>query len=163
MTQTKAIYEKYAELLKEKLVQKYYEYGLKASGNYENELEYLIKARGFTLFGAEYSEYMDRGRGAGGDYKKIAPLIRGWIEVKSSLPQFFRDNKESLSFAIAYRIAEEGIQVPNEHNKGAVVSMVVNDFLAKDVEDLIDEVGEVQVQLITSQITNVFTEMQAEI
>ena len=163
MNQKEAIYQKYADLLKEKLVHKYYEYGLNASGNYEDELEEEIKPRGFTLFGAQYSEYMDRGRGAGGDYKKIAPLIRGWIEVKTSLPQFFRDNKESLSFAIAYRIAEEGIQVPNEYNKGAVVSMVVNDFLAKDIENLIDEVGEVEVQMITSQITKVFTEMQAEV
>lgn len=163
MTQKQDIYKKYAELLKQKLIAKYYEYGLEASGEYEQELEEEVSSRGFVMWGANHSEYMDRGRGPGGDYKKLAPVIREWIEVKSSLPQFFRDNKESLSFAIAYKIAEEGIQVPNQYNKGSVVSMVVNDFLAKDIEDLIDEVGEVEVQMITSQITKVFTEMKKEV
>jgi len=159
MTNEQEIFTKYLEQLRLKLIQKYDEYGLRASGKYEDEMEGEASDHGFVLFGAKHSEYMERGRGPGGNYKKIAPIIRDWIEVKSSLPQFFRENKESLSFAIAYRIAEEGIKVPNQYNKGKVVSLVVNEFLAKDVDKLINEIGLVYLERFRSQITNVFKEV----
>jgi hypothetical protein len=159
MTQERSIFTKYLEQLREKLIKKYDELGLRASGKYEEKLEGEASDHGFVLFGAKHSEYMERGRGPGGDYKKLAPIIKEWIEVKSTLPQFFRDNKQSLSFAIAHRIANEGIKVPNQFNKGQVVSSVVNDFLANDVDKIINELGLVYLERFRSEISNVFQEV----
>lgn len=156
MNREKDIIHKYLEVLKEKLIRKYDELGLRASGKYEDELEGVLTSSGFIMFGAKHSEYMERGRGTGGDYKKLAPIISEWIDVKTSLPEFFTENKESLSFAIAYKIANEGIKVPNQFNKGEVVSSVVNDFLAKDVETLIEEIGLVYFTRFESEISNIF-------
>ena len=132
------IYNKYLDRLKEKLIAKYDELGLRASGKYADELESEIQEDTLIMKGANHSEFMEFGRNSG----KFPPInvIENWIEIKQGLPSIFKENKKKYAFIIARKIAREGIKVPNQFNKGDVISDVINSFLANDIEEMINEV-----------------------
>lgn len=147
------IYMKYLEVLKAKLIAKYDELGLRASGSYEKELVPFATTNKLIMFGAFHSQFMEHGRSAGGFPPRKA--IEDWIDSKSSLPEIFREKKSQFAFLIARKIAQEGITVPNEFNKGEVVSSVVNDFLANDIQMMLQELGELWLPRIKSDIVQI--------
>lgn len=152
----------YMERLKVKLIAKYDELGLRASGRYEKELNAEITPTRLIMWGADHSVFMENGRDTGpDDYRKLAPFMLEWIEVKEGLPSIFYENKNSMAFAIAHKVANEGITVPNEYNKGEVVSSVVNDFLASDIAEMLDVIGEEMTGIITSGVIELFNELTA--
>lgn len=134
------IYIKYMEQLKADLIANYDALGLRASGKFEEGLFYEINGNKLTMYGAYHSIFMEKGRGPGG----FPPLqlIEEWIENKQGLPAIFVEKKKQFAYIIARKIAERGITVPNEHNRGQVISFVVNRFLGETVFKLLDEVGE---------------------
>lgn len=148
------IYIKYLEKLRSKLIAKYDELGLRASGKYADELEYKVIGDRLIMLGTYHSQFMEHGRDAGGFPPKSA--IIEWIETKSGLPQEFRDKKDQFAFLIARKIATEGIKVPNEFNRGAVISSVVDDFLGNDIRDMLDELGVVYLNRIKSDVIQIF-------
>ncbi|TDO68835.1 hypothetical protein EV143_11819 [Flavobacterium chryseum] len=152
-----AIYSKYLEALRVKLIAKYDELGLRASGDYADALEPEVTPTKMIMWGAFHSEFMERGRSSG----KFPPInvIEEWIETKKNLPPIFREKKKQMAFLIARKIANEGIQVPNEHNKGKVVSAVVDDFLANDINEMLDELGEVYQKRIEIDVLEIFKEV----
>ncbi len=153
-------FEDFMDRLKQKLIAKYDQYGLRASGKYAEELEAEITPTNLRMWGAHHSTYMENGRDSGpADYRKLAPFMLQWIEVKQGLPSIFYEKKHSMAFAIAHKVANEGIKVPNEFNKGEVVSLVVNDFLANDIALLLDFLGEEMTGPITSGIVKLFEEL----
>lgn len=149
------LYSKYLERLRIKLIQKYDELGLRASGKYEEALETEITGNGNTLimWGANHAYYMEHGRGTG----KFPPrkAIEDWIERKQGIPQEWKDKKKQWAYVIARKIATEGITVPNEHNKGEVIQSVVDDFLANDLYEMLDELGIVWGKQIESDVINI--------
>ena len=148
-----SIYSKYINRLKEQLINEYDKQGLRASGKYEDELQDIIELDNIKLFAVFYSYFMEFGRGPNKnpeDYKKLAPAIFDWIEQKDGLPAFFKQNQKSMSFAIAYNIANEGIKVPNKYNKGGVISKVVNNFVDNEIPKMLFELEFVQVEKIES-------------
>ena len=148
-----AIYLKYLERLRLKLIAKYIELGLRASGDYEQELEPVVDGDKMTMLGAFHSQFMEHGREPG----KFPPrkAIEDWIDTKSSLPAQFREKKSQFAFLIARKIAKEGIKVPNEYNQGEVVSSVVNDFLANDLQEMFDEFGDIYFKRIQSDVVSI--------
>jgi hypothetical protein len=106
------------------------------------------------MLGSFHSEFMESGRSAGG-FPPIS-AIENWIENKSTLPAIFKEKKKQFAFLIARKIAKEGIKVPNEHNKGKVVSSVVEEFLAEDINDMIAELGEIFVGRIIVDVLEIF-------
>ncbi|MBA4155069.1 hypothetical protein [Flavobacterium sp.] len=145
-----AIYIKYLEKLRLKLVAKYDELGLRASGKYAEELEYKVIGDRLIMMGSFHSQFMEHGREPG----KFPPrsAILEWIETKDSLPNEFREKKDQFAFLIARKIANEGITVPNEYNRGAIISSVVDDFLGNDIRDMLDELGIVYLNRIKSDV-----------
>ena len=151
------IYTKYINKLKEQLIQEYDRQGLRASGKYEDELQEILSRNNIRLMGAFYSYFMEFGRGPNkipDDYKKLAPVIYRWIDQKDGLPAFFKENQKSMSFAIAHKIANEGIQVPNKYNKGQVISSVVENFLENEIPKMINEIELIEVINIESDFVN---------
>lgn len=157
MNSQEQIYIKYLEILKEKLISKYIELGLKASGSYEEELESEVLPNKLIMWGAGHSYFMENGRNSG----KFPPknVIEDWIENKDGLPAVFKEKKKQFAFLIARKIATEGIKVPNEYNKGNVVSAVVDDFLANDISAMLEELGEVFLARIKVDILKLFKEV----
>ncbi|MDI9256330.1 hypothetical protein [Flavobacterium sedimenticola] len=147
------IYHKYLERLRLKLIAKYEQLGLRASGKYERELEADVQGDKLIMYGAFHSQFMEHGREPG----KYPPrkAIEEWIETKSTLPAVFRENKKQFAFLVARKIAKEGIKVPNEFNAGEVISSVVEDFLANDVYEMIEELGVIYLRRIQSDVIEI--------
>ena len=148
-----AIYYKYLERLRLKLIAKYDELGLRASGEYEDSLTPEVTKSAMTMWGAKHAWQMEHGRRAG----KFPPrqAIEDWIEVKRGLPYIWRGKKEQFAFLIARKIANEGITVPNKYNKGRVIDEVVQDFLAKDIYEMLAELGDVWLSRIRADVINI--------
>lgn len=146
------ILTKYLERLRVKLIQKYDELGLRASGQYEDGLEPVVSGDSMIMWGAKHAWYMERGRGKGFVSRKI---IEKWIEVKRGLPSVFYEKKKQIAFLIARKITNEGITVPNKYNKGKVVDAVVNDFLGNDIYEMLEELGDIHRAQIESEILGI--------
>lgn len=151
---TEEIYLKYLERLRLKLIIKYDELGLRASGGFAEGLEATATEKKMIMFGVDYAKYLEYGRTAG----KFPPrqAIEDWIEVKKGLPEIFYEKKKQMAFVIARKIAREGITVPNSRNTGGVISKVVDDFLGNDIHEMIEELGTLWIPRIQSDIIAIF-------
>jgi len=151
------IYLKYLERLRLKLILKYDELGLRASGGYAEGLEAQATEKKMIMFGVDYAKYLEYGRDAG----KFPPrqAIENWIEVKKGLPSIFYEKKKQMAFVIARKIARDGIRVPNERNLGGVISKVVDDFLGNDIHEMIEELGMLWLPRIKSDVLEIFKQV----
>lgn len=112
------------------LVANYNRLGLKASGNWPSTLRSEIKEHtgGFTvtMYGANYTGVMESGRKP--NPKQDPESLRAWVGWAGStfLKKWVQDKGLSVSpFAVAWKIARQGIKVPNPHNAGGIVSDVI--------------------------------------
>ncbi len=135
------IYKKYLTELRARLIQKYKDLGLKASGEYEEGLAYEIDKNKLMVTAPYHSWFMEHGRAASAKFPPRS-AIEEWIEVKQGLPPIFKEKKKQFAYLIARKIAKEGIKVPNKYNKGKVISEVVNEFLGETVQKMLNEIGE---------------------
>jgi hypothetical protein len=158
------IYLKYLEILRIKLIKKYDELGLRASGKYADALEAKVEPNKLIMFGSPHSGVMEHGRRAGkfppynpetGTFDEIAE----WIETKQGLPAIFKEKKKQFAFLIARKLAREGIKVPNSFNKGQVISAVVDDFLANDISLMLEELGDIFLARIKSDVLDIFKQL----
>ncbi|WP_228853255.1 hypothetical protein [Aegicerativicinus sediminis] len=108
------------------------------------------------MYGAPHSYYMEHGRGPGpADYRKLAPFMLQWIEVKEGLPAIFYEEPKRMSFAIAHKVATQGIKVPNEHNQGEVLNSVIDDFIKTVIPKMLDELGDVFLSRLRADIVGI--------
>ena len=152
--QVKAILTKYANMTIEKLIAKYDELGLRASGDFEEGLSMEVDRTTLIIWGAFHSQFMEGGRRSGG--RPPIPSIMRWLDNKRGLPASFYRDKKRMAFAIANKIAKEGITVPNQYNPGQVISMVINEFLAKDIYDMLTELSFVVRSRLQADIGELF-------
>ena len=98
--------------------------GLRASGysaqNTRSVVEIDAKTITLSLIGPAYWRQQNEGRGPnrrkGRPSSAFVQTIREWIQIKGlSIPM-------AAAGAIAYKIVNSGIKVPNPHNRGGVVS-----------------------------------------
>lgn len=157
MESQEQVYHSYLEKLRLKLISKYDELGLRASGDYADALEGSVQGNKIVMFGAKHSEYLEHGRTSG----KFPPIkmIEDWIDIKPGLPSIFREKKKQFAFLIARKIATEGIKVPNQYNKGKVIADVVDSFLANDIEEMLEELGNVFLARIKVDILQIFKQV----
>ena len=148
------IYNKYLNILLELLRARYNNSGLRASGNYERQLEKKIENNSLKILGAAYSEQMENGRRAGAWTPKN--VLISWIETKQGLPAFFKENKEVAAFLIARKHFREGIKVPNEHNEGKVVSGALDEFEVKFLPQMVKELGQFYITELTTVVRTAF-------
>jgi hypothetical protein len=137
-------------------IKKYDDMGLRASGSFEEGLEPEVTKSSMIMWGSGHTYYMVKGRAAGKFPPKQA--IEDWIDVKESLPSIFKEKKRQFAFIIARKIAQEGIQVPNAFNKGDLVDSVVDDFLGNYIDKMLNELGDVFLAQITSDVIGILRE-----
>lgn len=150
-----SIYLLWLSFLKADLIREYEKIGLKASGAYERELEYIVQGNKITMLGAYHSQFMESGRrktekGPGKGEGKLKDIILQWIEDKKITPKG-GITKKALAFLITRKIHKEGIKVPNAHNIGGVLSSVITD---ERIEDLLNQLEYIEVNEITTDIIN---------
>jgi len=116
-------------------IKKYNELGLKASGEWEREIEVEIKGYNGSIKGLDYSKYMVNGRGANKDNSEES--IRGWAvgmgTEGGAIYEWAKAKGVDINpVAIAYKIAREGTKAYNDGGTDLIDSVLT--------EERIDEI-----------------------
>lgn len=127
--------EQYKQWLNESesaLVSSYKSYGLKASGRWEKELENRIEYSQdkikLLILGTAYTGAMNTGRIR--NTKQTPESIRAFVGWAGStfLAQWVKDKGLNINpYAVAYKIAREGVKVPNQHNAGNFIENAIDE------------------------------------
>lgn len=88
------------------LIKKYDDLGLRASGDWANNLEGVVDGNSGIILGLEYTEQLVHGRPPG-KHPKIKPLIQ-WVEDKLG---FTGDEGIGIAYAVANKIADVGTNI----------------------------------------------------
>ena len=129
----------WSERTKQELIGKYRSMGLKASGAFENGLTTDTTENRTQIWTVPHTWYMVNGRGKNSSQDKEA--VRKWVGWAGStfLKKWVDDKGLDISpFAVAYKIARQGIRVPNENNDGRLISSVIND---NSISGLLSQMG----------------------
>ena len=129
----------WSERTKQELIGKYRSMGLKASGAFENGLTTDTTENRTQIWTVSHTWYMVNGRGKNSSQDKEA--VRKWVGWAGStfLKKWVEDKGLDISpFAVAYKIARQGIRVPNENNDGRLISSVIND---NSISGLLSQMG----------------------
>ena len=145
------ILNEWAERTKQELIDNYKSMGLKASGSFENGLTTETNESSTKIWTVPHTWFMVEGRGRNSSQDK--DKVKKWVGWAGStfLKKWVEDKGLDISpFAVAYKIAREGIRVPNQHNDGTLISSVINN---NSIERLLSEMG-------TYIITDIKTDIQ---
>jgi len=139
------------------LVTQYDALGLRASGTFEKELETYVKETGNNIkagiLGAPHSRFMEEGRGPNkrqdrGMIAFIYVKLLEWMKVKGIT--------DINPWMAARKIVREGITVPNKHNKGGVISGVINEAWLEGIQGtILDYQNSTYIDLVTSELKSV--------
>lgn len=153
MKQPIEILHKELEALKDDLIRRYEELGMKASGAWEQSLQVqtdevagLLKG---TISGEGYTYYMQHGRKAG----NLPPIaaIEQWIRARGIQPIEKKMKVSGLAWAIAKKIAREGTKRSRNEDKPAFIDEVIT---GERVQEIINKVGDGYIGAFTSEIIN---------
>lgn len=142
------------ESIKADLIAAYDRKGMRASGQFADNLEVVQTSRGVQLWGLNYSQQLETGRQAG----KFPPInaIAKWIEDKGIANRLNGEiTKNQLAFLIARKIACEGW---NRADYGGVelISEVITE---QRIQSIIDKVGEDVLLNYTTDIIKMIKEV----
>lgn len=131
--------------------------GLRASGNFERSLETFYKETNngfkFGILGANYADIMQNGRLPNKNKDSLKKFV-GWAG-STFLADWVKDKGLNISpFAVAWKIAREGIKVPNRFNPGGVISDVINDSFVEEFRKIIKFH---QIESVKSDVRNILT------
>jgi hypothetical protein len=121
------------------LIANYDKLGLRASGNWANQLEQFNEQTGkgyhIGIKGEKYTGALETGRSA--NKNQTPKAIKAWVGWAGStfLKKWISDKGLNLNpFAVAYKIARHGWKVPNAHNTGGLVSNVITKESLNDLQ-----------------------------
>lgn len=140
---------------KNDLIKSYSSKGLRASGKFERSLETFFNENNngfsFGILGANYADIMQNGRLPNRNKDSIRKFV-GWAG-STFLKDWVKDKGLTVSpFAVAWKIAREGIKVPNRFNPGGVISDVINDSFVEEFKQIIKFY---QIESVKSDVRNI--------
>ena len=150
MTGIQSILNKWSEDTVKELIDKYRSMGLKASGAFEDGLTIENGDMSTAIWTVPHTWFMVNGRNRNSNQDEKA--INKWVGWAGStfLKKWVSDKGLDISpFAVAYKIARQGIRVPNQYNDGTLISSVIND---NSIERLLSEMGIFTIKEIKSEI-----------
>lgn len=150
MTVNEIIREEFG-LLKGELITRYEEKGMRASGNWEEELEevysFSLENLNAKILGEDYSEQLEKGR-LGGKQPPIQ-VIEQWILDKGIMANIEGNiTISSLAFLIARKIGREGWK-REEYGGVELISEVVT---PERIQRIIDRVGDSFIAEFTAEL-----------
>lgn len=159
MDRMEDILRKELDALKEDLIRRHEELGMKASGAWQQSLQ--VSANGFAgllkgaVSGLDYTYYMQNGRKGG----KMPPVaaIEQWIKIKGIQPIENRIKVSGLAWAIAKRIAREGTMRSRDNGKPSFIDEVIT---PERVQDIIHKVGYGYISTFVSEVINFLKEIK---
>lgn len=142
------------EAIKDDLIYKHIELGMKASGNWIDSLNVQTKGLSGVLYGEPYTEQLVNGRESG-KFPPVASIIQ-WIKDKNITP-FDKISISSLAFLIARKIAKEGTKYFKDGGTDLVNSVIT----PERIQMILDKVSDFQINSFLSEINGVFNELKA--
>ena len=142
----------WSERTRQELIDKYRSMGLKASGAFEEGLTTETSETKTAIWTVPHTWFMVNGRGKNSSQDK--ETIKKWVGWAGStfLKKWVADKGLDISpFAVAYKIARQGIRVPNENNEGTLISSVIND---NSISGLLSQMGIYIIKDIKTDIQN---------
>ena len=139
MTGIQSILNKWSEDTVKELIDKYRSMGLKASGAFEDGLTIENGDMSTAIWTVPHTWFMVNGRNK--NYNQDEKAIKKWVGWAGStfLKKWVDEKGLDISpFAVAYKIARQGIRVPNENNDGTLISSVINE---QSISGLLDKMG----------------------
>ena len=133
------ILHEWSERTRQELIDKYRSMGLKASGAFEDGLTVETSETKTAIWTVPHTWFMVNGRNQNNNQDEKA--IKKWVGWAGStfLKKWVADKGLDISpFAVAYKIAREGIQVPNRYNDGTLIKSVIND---NSISGLLSQMG----------------------
>lgn len=158
---TKNILSKEFNSLKNDLIAAYNEKGMRASGNWADQLEVYTEENVAVIFGADYTEQLEHGRNpnngsSGESWDTTVEDIEQWIYDKGIANRIEGEiTVSSLAFIIARKIWREGWD-RREHGGVELVSEIVT---PERIQSIINEVGDARIIEFTSEISNLLNEL----
>jgi hypothetical protein len=149
MASLNQIYAQWLDETQKKLIDEYNKLGFRASGRYARELEPFQTQTKIGMLGANYSEYMARGRGETrpGLRGRLYGVILQWINDKGITPKEATMTKKTLAWIIAMKIDKVGYSVKGREG---VISNVVNDAW---VAELFRRISNQEIERVRIELT----------
>lgn len=141
------------EQIKQDLIKKHLELGMKASGGWIDSLNVQTKGLSGIIYGKPYTEQLVNGR----EHGKFPPIsmIKQWIIDKNITP-FDKISISSLAFLIARKIAKEGTKYFKQGGTDLVSSVIT----PERIQMILDKVSEFHINSFLSEINGVFNELK---
>jgi len=136
------------------LIGNYERKGLSASGTFADGLQVKTTEYQSTMTSLPYVGVMVTGRKPNENQTPAA--LRAWVGWAGStfLRDWVHDKGLDLNaYAVAWKIAREGIKVPNAHNDGRLLD---DTFTTERMEELNRQLGKLYATTITSEIKKIW-------
>lgn len=133
------------------LIKKYDDLGLRASGQWADNLEATIQDGKGIILGLDYTEQLVHGRPPG-KHPKIKPLIQ-WVEDKLGITG---ELGISTAFAVASKIAQEGTEI---YKNGGTDLLEVLDY-PETMAAFTSAISEYMAEELQKEIFNEFKNLQ---
>lgn len=140
------------------LIKNYDEKGLRSSGNWANDLESVFSVSktqiNVKFLGSYYSEWLEEpGRAPNKNQDPVAlRAFVGWAGSTWLKDWVERKGIGANPYAIAWKIAREGVPVPNENNPGGLISDILN---LEAVQELAKLVGDYYINEIRTDLKQI--------
>lgn len=123
----------------------------KATGKTRDSITSRVEGDSGIIEGSSILHFGEFGRAATSESKKgrLYGIILEWIRIKGIKPRSADMSEKTLAFLIARKIDNEGIKVPNNYNRGEILSSVIN---PESVQELVEEFGELLVGEFESEL-----------
>lgn len=139
----------YVVLLKERHI----EAGQKATGKSLSEFDFEATPTKLDVFGADHTEYLERGRGKGG-FPPVDDIYK-WAEAKGIFINVEKEyKKRGIAYIIARSISEKGSYLFRSGQTYAGVKNPISGVFTKELEDeMMNEIMEKTTNQIQALIT----------
>ena len=160
MTSDQALAQEF-EKLKDLLIKKYDEKGMRASGAWAKELEARSVGLSASIWGLPYSEQLENGRGPTSSGAKSGTItlrqaIEQWIEDKGIRPEG-KMTVSSLAFLIARKIHRQGWDRKNYGGVDLISEVITPEY----IQGVLDLVTYFKINEFSTEITNLFKQAAA--
>lgn len=149
MSSTAQILSTEFEALKNELINKYDELGMRASGQWAESLTVELGENGAEILQESYGDHLEFGRKPG--KQPPSEAIEQWLIVKGIAARLEKEiSVSSLAYLIARKIGREGWS-RKEHGGTQLISSVVT---PERIQSIIDKIGESQLNEFTTKISD---------
>ncbi|UAB85694.1 hypothetical protein INR75_06680 [Zunongwangia sp. SCSIO 43204] len=142
------------ESIREDLIKKHIELGMRASGQWVESLENRTKGLSGQIWGEPYTEQLVNGRKPG----NFPPIerMRQWV-INKKLETTNKKRISMLAFLIARKIAKEG----TEYFKQGGTDLIEAVITPSRIQMIMDKVAQFHINSYTSMVSGVFQSLAA--